>query len=73
MDISFCPGAQTRCIKQECASGLQLLKRIRLDQERRDKLLELKLRNADRKRKWGEFDINVDSTLNFVKVGYFKN
>jgi hypothetical protein len=62
--------ARTRCIKQECASALQRLQQIRIDQERRDKLLDLKFRVGERKRKWNEFDINVASTLNYARVSF---
>lgn len=60
--------ANSRCIKQECISGQQLLQKIRLDQERRDRLLKLKLDAEDRKRKWDEFDIKINADLNLVKV-----
>jgi hypothetical protein len=60
--------AKSRCLKQECLSGQQLLQKIRLDQEGRDKLLKLKLELSDRKRKWSEFDIKTSSSKSLITV-----
>lgn len=64
------PRSKTQSIKQECSSGLDLLRKIRLDQERRDKLLKAKLDSTYRKRRWEELDSKVNSDLIFVKVSF---
>ncbi|KAI6182956.1 hypothetical protein M3Y97_00436000 [Aphelenchoides bicaudatus] len=46
----------------------QLLQKIRIDQERRDKLLKLKFEKEDKKFKWNESDIDVNATVNYVKA-----
>lgn len=58
----------SRCLKQECLSGQQLLQKIRVDQERREKLLELDIADTNRRHRWEEFDIRINSELNYIKA-----